>query len=169
LLQGLKTDAAPAADELLNAVKNDPEPQVRGASLVALSHVAPADKVVAAASEALADKDAGVRLVAAARLRQLGKEAAPAAGALAETLADDDQRVREGAADALIRIGSPAVAAVGKMLDSPQVHARQLALACAVRLAPASAELLPAIKKRLKDEDETVRKLAELAVAKLQM
>jgi hypothetical protein len=55
------------------------------------------------------------------------------------------------------------------MLDSPKVHARQLALACAIKLAPASVELLPKIKERLKDEDETVRKLAEVAVAKLQM
>src|SRR5207302_250436 len=69
-------------------------------------------------TKGLADKDAAVRLVAAARLRQLGSTAAPAVKELAAALADQSADVAEAAAEALIRIGSAAVEPVSGQLSS---------------------------------------------------
>jgi|GEM_PF-1844151 len=167
VLQRLKTRAAESAPRLSQAVANDPDAKVRGAALVALSNVAPAEEVVTTARKALADSDPAVRLVAAARLRQLGKQSAPAAEALADALADDDERVRTAAADTLVRLGTEAVPSLIKQVDAESTAARQLAIACLSRIGPPAKDALPALEKRQQDEDETVRKLATVAIGKI--
>ncbi len=167
VLQRLKSQAADSAGSLSKTAHSDPEAKVRAAALVALAQVAPAAEVVPAAQKSLSDDDASVRLVAAARLRQLGKEAAPAADSLSEALNDTDERVRTAAAEALVRLGPAAVPALVKQLEAPSAATRQLAVACLSRLGPAAKEALPALKKCLEDKDETVRKLAQIAIAKI--
>jgi HEAT repeat protein len=167
VLQRLKSKAAESAPALSNAVANDPDAKVRGAALVALSNVAPADEVVATAQKALADSDPAVRIVAAARLRQLGKPAAPAAAALAKALSDSDERVRSAAAEALVRLGADAVPALIDAVDAESTAARQLAVACLSRIGPPAKDALPSLEKRKQDPDETVRKLAAVAIGKI--
>ena len=112
----------------------------------------------------LADKDAAVRLVATAQLRDAGPAALVASPELAKSLSDSDARVRETAAEALIRLGlSPssqetvigeggkvetvtstgekAIEALMGVLSSNDVQARKLALACLAKIGP-PAELL---------------------------
>ena len=167
VLQRLKSQAADSAGSLSKTAHSDREAKVRAAALVALAQVAPATEVVLAAQKSLSDDDASVRLVAAARLRQLGKEAAPAADSLSEALNDTDERVRTAAAEALVRLGPAAVPALVKQLEAPSAATRQLAVACLSRLGPAAKEAIPALKKCLEDKDETVRKLAQIAIAKI--
>ena len=167
VLQRLKTKAAESAPALSKAVGNDPDAKVRGAALVALTNVAPVEEVVATAQKALADSDPTVRVVDAARLRQLGWPSAPAAATLAKALADDDERVRTASAEALVRLGVDAVPALIEQVDAESTPARQLAIACLSRIGPPAKDALPALEKRQQDEDETVRKLATLAIGKI--
>src|SRR5205814_10031758 len=110
-----------------------------------------------------ADKASAVRLVAAARLRQLGPAAAPAASELAATLADSKTEVAEAAGEALIQIGAPAVNPLTEQLSSSSASARKLALICLTKLAPAAKSAKSAIDKCKQDADPQVRRLAEAA------
>ena len=88
----LKKDAATALPELESAAAGDPDARVRAAALVAISQIAEPPQAVPLLAKGLADKEASVRLVAAARLRQLGPAAAGAANELAAAL----RRLRRG-------------------------------------------------------------------------
>lgn len=168
LLQRLKSEAAESAAALSKSAESDPDAKVRAAALVAIAQVAPSADTAEAAQKALGDTDPAVRLVAAVRLRQLGKEAATAADSLASALSDADERVRSAAAEALVKIGGESVPALIAQLKAEEVHARQLAVACLSRLAADASSALPGLKERLKDDDVTVRKLAELAIARIE-
>ena len=108
-----------------------------------------------------------MRLVAAARVRQLGPAAAPAANDLAATLADSNTGVAEAAADALIRIGPPAVEPLAGQLAASNIEARKLALACLAKLGPAAKPAAGQIEKLKQDLDPQVRQLAEAALKRL--
>jgi HEAT repeat protein len=164
---GLRTDASAAAGALIATAHADPDANVRSAALVAVSQTAAPHEAAGAFAKALDDKEASVRLVAAARLRQLGSTAAPAAQALAAALADADVRVREAAAEALILIGEPAVHPLATQLASSNVEARKFALACLAKIGPAAKSAVPAIQECQSDTDESVRKLAEAALKRI--
>ena len=153
-------DAAPALEALTSGAKEDESPKVRGAFLVAISQIASPANAIPAYRQGLSDPDASVRLVAAARLRQLGKDAAPAAEELAQGLEDSDPRVREAAAEALSMLGSAAVEPVSKHLDAKSAHSRQLAIACLGKLGAAAKSALPLVKKHLADADPEVKQVA---------
>lgn len=161
LLGNLKQEAAPALEGLVAAAAEDESPNVRGACLVAISQIAPAEEALPAYRAGLADKEPSVRLVAAARLRQAGKAAAPAKRELAEALEDADPAVREAAAEALVLIGKEAVSAISKHLDSKLPPTRQLSIACLGKIGKDAKSALPLVEKRLTDEDPDVRKVAE--------
>jgi HEAT repeat protein len=167
LLGQLKSDAAGALPMLVSTAASDPEPKVRSASLVAIAQVAAPQEAVPALAKSLSDQDAAVRLVAAARLRQLGADASAAASELAAALADDDARVREAAAEALIRIGGEAVEPLAAQLASQNVEARKLALASLAKIGPDAKPALAAIEKCKQDEDPLVRQLAEAAFRRI--
>jgi HEAT repeat protein len=168
LLGSLKEDAAPALEALEAGAKDDESPKVRGAYLVAVSQIASPSDALPALRQGLADPDAAVRLVAAARLRQLSKDApsaaAPAAADLAQALEDSDSRVREAAAEALAILGEPAVEPLGKYVDSKRPATRQLAIACLGKIGPAAKSALPLVEKHLADEDVEVQKVAQAVV-----
>lgn len=164
LLGSFQEDAAPALAALTSGAKEDESPKVRGAYLVAISQIASPANAIPAYRQGLSDQDASVRLVAAARLRQLGKDAVPAVEDLAQGLEDSDPRVREAAAEALSMLGSAAVEPVSKQLDAKSAHSRQLAIACLGKLGAAAKSALPLVKKHLADEDPEVKKVAEAVV-----
>ena len=168
MLGKLKLQAASATGALIEAAANDPAPQVRGVCLVAISQIATPEESVAAYRTALTDADAAVRLVAAVRLRQLGPAAVAARQELGKALEDQDERVSNAAAETLVQIGPPAIAMLVKSLDAKPPTARKLALACLAKLGPAAKEAIPAIEIRLKDDEAEVRKLAKIALARIQ-
>jgi HEAT repeat protein len=145
----------------------DPEAKVRAASLAAIGQIAAPDQAVPALAKGLADRDDAVRLVAAARLRQLGAASKGAAKELAAALADSDPSVAQAAAEALIRIGEPASAPLAAQLASSSPSARKLALASLAKIGPAAKSAIGAIEKCRNDSDPQIKQLAEAALARI--
>jgi HEAT repeat protein len=164
LCSSLKNDTRSAVTALARSAVSDPEAKVRAAALVAATQMSSPEESASLLSKALDDSDASVRLVAAARLRQLGSAAAPAAKPLARVLADQKPDVAEAAGEALIRIGPAAVEPVAGQLASKSASARKLALACLVRIGPAAKSAVPQIEKLKQDPDPQVRQLANTAL-----
>jgi HEAT repeat protein len=167
LLAKLASDASGSANRIAASAKSDPDPNVRKAALAAIVQVAAPPDAVAALAAGLSDADAGVRLVAAARLRQLGIIGSPASQKLAASLADSDARVANAAAEALVNIGATAVEPVVGQLTSQNIAARQLALACLAKIGKDAASAAPAIEKLLQDPDPQTRELAAAALARI--
>ncbi len=167
LLGTLKGEAAPVLPALRPAALSDPDARVRSAALVAIGQIAPPGEAVADLASGLADKDAAVRIVAAAQLRRLSTAAAPAAKQLAGVLGDAEQRVRENAAEALILIGQPAVEPLIVVLGESNVEARKYALAALAKIGPPAKAAVPAVEKCLKDSDAAVQKLAAEALQQI--
>lgn len=167
LLAKLAEDASSSANSIAASAKGDPDPNVRKAALAAIVQVAAPPDAVAALATGLSDADAGVRLVAAARLRQLGVIASPAASQLAAALGDSDARVANAAAEALVKIGATSVEPVVAQLTSRKLDARQLALACLAKIGRDAASAGPAIEKLLQDSDPQTRELAAAALARV--
>lgn len=164
LCGSLKADAVDALPALQSAASNDPDAKVRAAALVALAQIAAPLAAVGPLAKGLADQDAAVRKVAAARLRQIGSAAAPAVKELAAALADQNNDVAEAAAEALIRIGAAAVEPVAAQLASKNASARKLALACLARIGAPAKSVAAQIEKCKQDPDPQVRQLAEAAL-----
>jgi len=167
LCGSLKSAGADALTALQGAAGNDPDAKVRSAALAAIAQIAEPQAAVGPLTKGLADKEAAVRLVAAARLRQLGSTAAPAAKELAAVLADSSNDVAEAAAEALIRIGSVAVEPVAGQLSSKSATARKLALVCLARIGSPAKSTIGQIQKLKQDPDPQVRQLAEAALKQL--
>jgi HEAT repeat protein len=168
LLGSLKEQASDAIDKLTGAAASDPDAKVRVAALAAVVQIAEPRDSLAPLTAGLRDAEPAVRQLAAARLRQLGAAAAPAAADLAGALADAEPAVRESAAEALIRIGPPAVQPLADQLASPHVEARKYALACLAKIGPAARPALAAIQKCQQDADADVRRLAAAALMQIQ-
>ncbi len=152
---------------LSKAATTDPAPNVRSAARLALEHTGNPGDGLMMLTEGLGDTDPSVRLVVAARLRQLGPGAAFVSPRLAAALADTDSRIAEAVAEALIRIGAPAVEPLADQLSSPSVSARKLAIACLIKIGPAAKPAASRIEKCKSDSDPEVRKLAEAALARI--
>jgi hypothetical protein len=167
LCGALRGDATEALPALESATASDPDPKARAACLAAAAQIAASDQSVIFLAKGLADNDAAVRLVAAARLRQSGPAAAPAAKELANALGDSDGNVAEAAAEALIRIGAAAVHPLAGQLSSSSTSGRKLALACLAKLGPVAKAAIPAVEKCRQDTDPQVRQLAEAALMRL--
>jgi HEAT repeat protein len=161
LCASLKKDAAPSLPGLQAAATNDSDPKVRATALAAIAQISDPQASVAHLAKGLADKDAAVRVVAAARLRQLGPTAAPATKDLAQALADSSPDVAQAAADSLIRIGPPAVQPLAAQLSSKSATVRKLALSSLARLGPAAKPASSQIEKCKQDSDPQVRQLAD--------
>lgn len=164
---GLKDIAIDALPALQAAAAVDADGKVRATALTAVAQIAEPQAALTPLTNGLRDKDAAVRKVAAARLRQIGSAAAPAAKELAATLADQNNDVAEAAAEALIRIGSLAVEPVAGQLSSKTASARKLALVCLARIGPAAKSTVPQIEKLKQDPDSQVRQLANAAIKQL--
>jgi len=167
LIGTLKQGGAAGLPALVATAAGDSDAAVRSASLMAISQVAAPEQAVTPLVKALADKETAPRIVAAARLRQLGAAAAPAAKELAAALSDSEARVAEAAAEALIGIGGPAVEALAGQLSSDSANVRKLALACLAKIGPPAKSAASAIEKCQQDPDSQVRQLAEAALRRI--
>jgi hypothetical protein len=167
LIGTLRRGGAAGLPTLINAALNDPDPPVRAASLMAISQVAAPEEAVTPLVKGLGDREMSPRLVAAARLRQLGPAAAPATKELAAALGDSEARVAEAAAEALINIGKPAVDTLAAELSSSNINVRKLALACLAKIGPPAKSAESAIEKCKQDADPQVQQLAEAALRRI--
>lgn len=167
MLGSLRATAMQAHEALAKAAAGDPDAKTRATALAALNQVDQPVRSLAIFTAALDDGDGSVRLVAAAKLRDIGLPAAPAAMKLAERLADADARVGETAAEALIAVGKASVEPLIGVLATQNVEAKKLALACLAKLGPAAKDALPAIEKCKSDDDALVRQLAEAAIQRI--
>lgn len=166
LAGGLMGKGEGFAAGLAKSAVSDPEERVRSAALFALTQVA-TDQSMSTLKQAMADKQASVRLVAAGRLRNLGSKAEPATSELVTALGDEDERVRVAAAEAIVRIGPSAATKLSAALTSGNADARKLSLACLSGLGDAAKEVLPAIEKAQGDKDKDVAEAAKILVSRL--
>lgn len=161
-------DTESAIAPLITASSRDPDAKVRAAALNAVYQIASPTAAVEPLSAALKDPEPAVRLVAATRLKQLGKaHLEKAAPQIAAALADSDERIRDAAAATLIDLGAPAVEPLASQLTSTNLDARKFALACLAKIGPPAKSSLPAIEKCKQDPDAEVRKLAAAAYKKI--
>jgi HEAT repeat protein len=169
LLGRLKKDAQEAEEPLAQAARSDKQARVRAACLVALWQIASPEANLPRFRAGLQDADASVRVVAAARLREMGPDAAAAAESLARSLEDGDERVREAAAEALIRIGEPAVKDLIRELSVESAAARRWAVFALAKLGPVAKPALADLEKVSNNEREAeeTRKMADLAAKRL--
>lgn len=169
ILGRLKEDAIEAEESLAFVARNDKQARVRAACLVALWQIASPEANLPRFRAGLQDADASVRVVAAARLREMGPDAAVAAESLARSLEDQDQRVSEAAAEALIRIGEPAVKHLTRELSAESAPARRWAVFALAKLGPVARPALAELEKVSNNdsEEEETRKMAALAVKRL--
>jgi HEAT repeat protein len=169
LIATLEADARPVLPKLLSSMHDDPDKSVRSASLMAVSRVAePEDAVTAFRKTLTSDVDASVRGLAAVRLGKLGSAADLAAADLAGAMEDQEDNVARKAADALIAIGAASVPPAADKLTSTSPNVRRLAVFVLGRLGPAASPALDELRKRLQDEDQEVRQLAELAIRRIE-
>ncbi|QDU28495.1 HEAT repeat protein [Anatilimnocola aggregata] len=167
LAGNLGTKGTAFTASLTKSATTDPDERVRSAAIFALTQVATPEQSLPTLRQALTDKQAAVRLVAAGRLRSLSTNAEPAAADLGNALADEDERVRTAASEALVRIGPTAQPALTKALESNNVNAKKLALACLSSLGPAAKPALPAIEKCQQDSDKDISEAAKVLAARL--
>jgi HEAT repeat protein len=167
LFGSLKASAAEALSSLSATAASDPDAKVRAAALAAISQVAAPGGAVSPLAKGLSDSQPQVRVVAAARLRQLGPAAAAAAAELAAALGDADQSVADAAAEALLRIGPAAVDPLAAQLSSSSLPARKMALACLAKIGPPAGSATQQIEKCKQDADPQVRQLAEAALRRI--
>ena len=119
------------------------------------------DPVVPALIHALADEDWDVRRKAAEALGNIGDPAVPA---LIQALADEDWGVRLWAAEALGNIGDPAVPALIRALKEDW-HARRVAAEALGKIGDPRA--VPALIQALKDGEKGVRQVAAEALGNI--
>jgi HEAT repeat protein len=163
----LKAEAAATLQPLEVSSASDPDSKVRATAYSSIAQIANPPTAVPILARGLADQDASVRLVAAARMRQLGPAAAVVAKELAAVLGDADSSVAETAAEALIRIGQPAIEPLAGQLASKSTSARKLALACLAKIGPPAKPVTAQIDKCRQDADPQVRQLAETALKRI--
>jgi len=169
LIATLEADARSVLPKLLSSMHDDPDKSVRSACLMAVSRVAEPEDAVKALRQTLTDDaDASVRGLAAVRLGKHGPAAGAAVADLASAMEDRDDTMARKAADALIAIGAASVPPATDRLTSTNPNARRLAVFVLGKLGPVASPALDELRKRLQDDDQEVRKLAELAIRRIE-
>lgn len=162
-LATLGEQARPALPQITATANSNSPAKVRAACVFAVSRIADKDEATRVLTDRLLkDKDAAVRHLAAARLGRVGTAAA--AEPLCKALEDSVDKVRRTAARALARVGEPAVDPLVQRLASQHATVRRLAVYALGNIGGRAKRSLPELQKRLKDDDEQVRKLAEFSI-----
>lgn len=168
LIGSLGEDTQDAAGKLAKSARSDPDASVRSACVMAFSKVATLeDKVKVFADVLGSDKDAKVRRVAAARLRQMGPDAAPAARQMSEALEDQDAGVRRSAFQALLQMGPSVIPVVIPRLASADSEVQLAAVTILAFHGKAASSAVPELKKLADDDDERVRQQAAALIQRL--
>ncbi|MBN1672353.1 MAG: HEAT repeat domain-containing protein [Kiritimatiellae bacterium] len=168
---GLMLIGPPAAERavpaLVDALRRDPDSEVRSESARALANFASApDRIVPALAEALGDKDDRVRAHGSATLAKVGEPAVPA---LLKALEHPLPKARVWAARALGKIGAPArgaVPGIAKILKQTDRDARLAAVQALDQLDPQCRACLPDLVAALGDPDMLVRDAVVTLAAK---
>jgi HEAT repeat protein len=183
LIARQETAARAALPDLNEAVKNDPDFNVRSACLFAIYNVSQtAEEALPAPTHVLAhDRDPRLRHIAAERLGKYGAASAPAVPQLIAALADSgvparaaddplrgkDEPVCMAAVAALTQIGEPAVAALVSEISSENRVVRVLAIRTLGDIGPAAKAAVPALERAAASNDATESAAAKTALAKI--
>jgi HEAT repeat protein len=164
VLETLESEAAPAADALVKALKDD-DPFVRWGAVRALGRMAPvaAEKVVPGLAALVSDDNGDVRITTIAALERYGPAAADAVGALGRATEKGDTQTRLAAIRALPAIGKQpevAVPALVKALAAADADTREAAAQALARFGPVARTAVPALRRALQDPDGRVRRTA---------
>jgi HEAT repeat protein len=172
-LSALDTDAAPAAEALVGALKDD-DTAVRGWAVLALGGIergalteAVAAKVAVGLAGRAEDTNETVRANALVVVRRYGAAAAPAAASLTRALHARDARTQLLAIQALDAIGAKAKAAVPGLtaaLASPETEVRIAAAQALGRFGRDAADATKALVAALDDANVAVRQAASEAL-----
>lgn len=118
--------------------------------------------------EKLLSSDATIRAESAEGLRELGRRARPAEGALVKLLGDPSERVRIAAASALLRItgsNNDAVNVLSSGLTSTDAAVRRAAAAAVGQAGAGAAPLISRLEAVLRDQNVQTRRTAVRSVA----
>jgi HEAT repeat protein len=164
LLGQIGPDAKDACLTLLE-VLNDPDFNVRNTASFSIIQIG--DAAVPPLRDALGNKDATTRQLAAETLGRMGSRAKDALAALKERLKDDDGLTRVRAAQALWfidRQADVAVPALGEAMKDKDLTVRRAASLALFQLQPRPKEALPIFTAAMKDEDSLTRVQSAQAV-----
>jgi len=128
------------------------------------------EELVGRLTEALTDRDVGVRWRAALALKGMGTLAAGAAPALRHALDDEPGRLSVCAAEALLNIGAPAdqvLPALVRAMESRDSLVRHDAAWALGRLGPGAKTAIPLLLRALEDEDNEVQWAAAVALGQM--
>jgi HEAT repeat protein len=172
-LEALGTDATPAAEALIKALK-DKNAFVRWGAARALGRIEPAAAGKGVATRAtlglagcLEDQSADVRTTALLALRRYGPAAAPAVDSLAKTLKSGDAGTRLLVIQTLEAVGptaKPAALALAGVLSAEEAQVRAAAARALGRLGGAAGAARKALVAALEDADPSVRLAASEAL-----
>jgi len=184
MLAKYQTAAQPALPALNEAVKSDPQYQVRTAALHAIYDIARnAEEALPAPTYVLThDPDPRLRRVAAKRLGSYGAASAPAVDELIAALSDDavpqrppgdplhgaDEPVCLAAADALTKIGEPAVEPLLAALGSEDRRVRLLSIRALGDMGPSAKEAIAPLQRLAESEDSGAATAAKAALVRIQ-
>jgi bilin biosynthesis protein len=157
-----------AMPELLELVRDDANPDLQRAAIDAVAKVGTPEQSEAFFLELLktsAQKD--LRRLAARRLIQVVQSPQAVQGLIA-AFNDSEAEVRNEAIEALVAIGRPAVPHLIEALDNSNVQIRRRAVLTLGKLNTLAATAVPALQKKLQDEDPEVRALVAASLRLIQ-
>jgi len=173
MLSGLGPRGRSALPRVLDALSNDPESGPRRMAARAAARIGKPAEVVGPLTEALADRDVGVRLDVAVELARLGPAAAPATEGLRACLDKKEAApLQVGACRALGAIGPKASAALGDVVgllkDAKRARLVREAAALAIgQIGPTHPEAIPALSEALSGEQSGLRVACARALTQL--
>ena len=165
-----QTSDVAAIAAVFEALKSDPDRDVRAACLNAVRkiNVSAPDAIAVYLAVLRNDSDARLRRIAAVRIGGNGRAAAMAAPPLADAMNDKNERVRVAVADALTAIGPDAIGPLVRFFDSDDRVLRILTIGAVGRMGAQAKSAVPELRKLRDDEDEAVRNAVEIALKSIE-
>lgn len=169
LLAQCGESAAPAVGALVEAFDDDSH-EVRVQAIEAIGKIGPAAAPAVTNLAALLDHDdSRVREHAAEAIGRIGVEADTVIPKLVTLLYGGSLSARRKAVRSMRQFGPAAVPALIAAIEHEDPDVRWYAIDALGKMGRPAAEALPAIRRALKDEDETVRRAASWAVDTLSL
>jgi HEAT repeat protein len=169
VLELLGEDAVPALPAIAEALC-DTDRNVQWSAARAIGNIAPrrAPFAVAGLAKLLLHIDDNLRLAAAATLEAMGPDAKEAMPAIVKAIGSGDAETRAASMYILVSVGAdnarPAVQALIESLSDHDPRVRRAAADVLGKIAPVSADAVPALRRALEDDDQEVRMHASEAL-----
>jgi HEAT repeat protein len=170
VLEDLGPDAAPAADKVVSALKDD-DPFVRWAAARVLGKMAPAEPKMAvpALAARIGDDNGDVRITALAALERYGPAALPAVKEVSgAAIKGGDEQTRLWAVRVLAAVGpdgrKQTTASLIEALTAKETAIRRAAAAALARFGKPDETATKALRNALADDDPQVRRTASEAL-----